>query len=292
MPKGKKIEEFNEDKYYMYRHIRHDKNEIFYVGIGTKSYQNKSIEKRYNRAYSIKSRNIIWQNIVAKTTYEVEIFITSNDLGFIKKKENEFINIYGRRDLGTGTLANLTDGGELNDNISKETWEKRKQSYINSGNYKKMIDRFSTTYRKRKGDNMGVDSPVRKDVYVYSLGGVFLKHFYTKSECSKELKIAPSSIYNYIDKSTNIKEYIIKSVYSGDILNIKDFNIVVNRKIGNDYQKKVGCTVIDINTGHEYEFDRLSNASLFLGFDRSWIYTRIKRNSVYYKNYKIEVNAV
>ena len=51
---------------YLYRHIRLDKNQPFYIGI--------SSDSNYKRAFS-KRRSNIWNNIVAKTGYEVEIFI-------------------------------------------------------------------------------------------------------------------------------------------------------------------------------------------------------------------------
>ena len=104
-------------KYYLYRHIRLDKNEPFYIGIGTKykigSFK-KSMKSEYYRAFCKKGkrRSVIWNRVIAKTEYEVEILLESDDYKFIKQKEIEFITLYGRRDLGTGTLVNLTDGGD------------------------------------------------------------------------------------------------------------------------------------------------------------------------------------
>lgn len=102
-------------KYFLYRHIRLDKNEPFYVGIGTKrtDIKNpKNWKKLYRRAFCKKLRGIIWKRIIAKTNYEVEILLESDDYEFIKQKEIEFIKLYGRKDLKTGTLANQADGGE------------------------------------------------------------------------------------------------------------------------------------------------------------------------------------
>jgi len=100
-------------KYYIYRHIRLDKNEPFYIGIGTKRdnirFSNNKAE--YARAYCERKRNNIWNLITNKTEYEVEILLESDDYEFIKQKEIEFIALYGRRDLKTGVLANMTDGG-------------------------------------------------------------------------------------------------------------------------------------------------------------------------------------
>jgi phosphoribosyl-AMP cyclohydrolase len=100
-------------KHYLYRHIRLDSGEPFYIGVGTKPNKTyKSISSEYSRAYSKSDRNSHWRNIIGVTKYEVEILLESDDYSFIKQKEIEFIALHGRRDLGKGTLCNLTDGGE------------------------------------------------------------------------------------------------------------------------------------------------------------------------------------
>jgi hypothetical protein len=88
---------------YLYRHIRLDKNEPFYVGIAT----------HLKRAYDKSSRkNKIWKSIIAKTDYEVQILFDDLTREEALEKEKEFISLYGRIDLKNGTLANHTDGGE------------------------------------------------------------------------------------------------------------------------------------------------------------------------------------
>jgi len=89
---------------YVYRHIRLDKNEPFYIGIGS--------DNRYQRAFCKKTRNNIWNKITNKTSYEVEILLDNLSVEDAKKKEIEFISLYKRIDNGNGVLANMTDGGE------------------------------------------------------------------------------------------------------------------------------------------------------------------------------------
>lgn len=85
----------------LYRHIRTDKQEVFYIGIG----ENES------RAYNKKNRTRVWKN-TANKGYETEILFEDLTWEQAAEKEKEFIALYGRKDLGLGTLVNLTDGGE------------------------------------------------------------------------------------------------------------------------------------------------------------------------------------
>lgn len=89
---------------YVYRHIRHDRNEPFYIGIGKTKY----------RATAKQNRNPIWGKITTKTSYDVEILFDDVSWEFACKKEIEFIKLYGRINRNTGTLANMTDGGDGN----------------------------------------------------------------------------------------------------------------------------------------------------------------------------------
>ncbi len=91
---------------YVYRHIRLDKNEIFYIGISN------TIDPEYRRAYSNNSRNKYWKSIVAKTKYKVEVIFDDVSWDYAKEKEIEFINLYGKKTENSGTLCNMTSGGE------------------------------------------------------------------------------------------------------------------------------------------------------------------------------------
>lgn len=89
------------NNYLLYRHIRLDKNEVFYVGISDNE----------NRPYSKFSRNKYWKNIIKNTEYKVEIVLDGLSRKEVEEKEKEFISLYGRKDLKKGTLVNLTNGG-------------------------------------------------------------------------------------------------------------------------------------------------------------------------------------
>jgi len=157
--------------HFLYRHIRQDKNQPFYIGIGTKKKWFTDFETEYRRAFEKTNRTTYWKNITNKTNYKVEILFESDDYNFIKQKEIEFIALYGRYDLGKGTLTNLTDGGEgtLGMIISKET---RKRMSISG---------------KGKVRNGVV-------IYQYDLFGKFIKEWPNMRTTERELGLVIGSI--------------------------------------------------------------------------------------------------
>lgn len=90
--------------FYIYRHIRPDTNEVFYIGKGLED---------SNRHLSKSGRNKYWHNIVNKNEgqYEVEIMMDGLSVSEVIEKEIEFIKLYGRFQDG-GTLCNISLGGE------------------------------------------------------------------------------------------------------------------------------------------------------------------------------------
>jgi hypothetical protein len=125
---------------YVYRHIRLDKNEPFYIGIG-----NDLTKKRANEKTR---RSNLWGKIIAKSDYDVEILFDDISYDEAKSKEIEFIKLYGRIDLGSGTLTNLTDGGDGTINPSQETRDKI--SKVNKN--RKNSDALMEFLRNRKGE--------------------------------------------------------------------------------------------------------------------------------------------
>jgi len=126
---------------YLYRHIRLDRNEVFYVGIGSSIY----------RAYNFKGRSKFWKRVYNKTDIEVEILFDDLTKEEAREKEKEFIAIYGRKDLKKGTLVNMTDGGDgaLNVIVREETREKQRQRIASYETRMKLSERMKkNTYLK------------------------------------------------------------------------------------------------------------------------------------------------
>lgn len=96
---------------YVYRHIRLDKNEPFYIGVGE---DRVGFIGKYARSKDKNQRNRYWRSIVNKTPYEIEILVDNLTWEKALEKEIEFISLHGRKDIGKGPLCNLTNGGEGN----------------------------------------------------------------------------------------------------------------------------------------------------------------------------------
>lgn len=97
--------------FYVYAHYKKSDNSMFYIGVA------KS-EKRFT---SSKSRNNYWLNITKKHGFYYKILFKYEKFEECFIKEKELIKTYGRIDLGTGILCNMTDGGEGVLNLSLES---------------------------------------------------------------------------------------------------------------------------------------------------------------------------
>ncbi len=141
-------------KHYIYRHVTL-KGVVFYIGRATKS--EKDIKNNtYSRAYHKRDRTNLWTRTSKKYGYIIDILIETNDFKFLCEKEKEFIKLYGRRKLKTGTLVNFTEGGE-------------------SG-----------------GGEGGKAKRIR--VYMYNLDGKYIKSFNSIINVAKRFKIHPATI--------------------------------------------------------------------------------------------------
>jgi hypothetical protein len=101
---------------YVYKHIRKDTNEIFYIGIG----------KNKNRKDSKYSRNTHWHNIVKKTEFYSEIIEDNLTWEEACDREIFWIKCYGRKDLNEGQLVNMTNGGDgVNGRVMSEKQKER-----------------------------------------------------------------------------------------------------------------------------------------------------------------------
>lgn len=113
--------------YFVYRHLRADTGDLFYIGYGKKRKRYASYKTEFARAFEITKRSGFWDKIFKKHGREVEIVLDNLTYEEAVAKEIELIALYGRYKNG-GILCNLTDGGEgsLNFKHSPESLAKMK----------------------------------------------------------------------------------------------------------------------------------------------------------------------
>lgn len=150
----------------VYIHRRKDTNTIFYVGIGSPT-----------RPYT-RRKNKMWLGIVKKYGYEVEVLYKGLPFDEACILERYLIGCFGRRDLGKGQLANMTDGGEGNQNMvytdewrekqrsasslrrhSEQTRLKMRQSQLGK---KHTLDRIKNISISKQGQAVGSNNPSAK----------------------------------------------------------------------------------------------------------------------------------
>jgi len=109
--------------FYVYFHLKPGTSEVYYVGMG-----------HGDRAHSVKvPRNPFWKAVYDKHGAEIRLIHEGLSKEEAFELERHYIKEIGRRDLGLGTLTNLTDGGEGLIGPSKETRKKMSESASVSG---------------------------------------------------------------------------------------------------------------------------------------------------------------
>jgi hypothetical protein len=106
-------------KHYIYFHKRADDGVVFYVGIGIG-----------RRAYRESNRSQFWKRIADKHGYTIEFPHKDLTQDEAKQLEIHYISAFGRIDKGTGTLCNMTDGGDgrTGYKCTEETKEKMRKA--------------------------------------------------------------------------------------------------------------------------------------------------------------------
>lgn len=111
--------------YCVYRHLKPN-GEVFYVGIGSNT----------KRPYAKSNRSKYWKNKVKKyPNYEVDILKTGLSKEDACELETILISWYGRLDLETGSLVNLTNGGESTYGRVMEDWQREFMSETFKGRW-------------------------------------------------------------------------------------------------------------------------------------------------------------
>ena len=203
---------------YLYTYTRLDKNEIFYVGIGSDS--------KYKRAKNLSLRTDYFKKIINKSKYKLDIVFDNLSWEDACLKEIELIALYGRKDLGTGTLVNFTNGGE-----------------------------------GRKGSQNKITP-----VYQIDLQGNTIKEWVNIETICKELKVFRNSIYNVLNgKVLTCKKciWVYKEKYNKTHIDGIVFKINKNKeRLKNGLRKSGKIYQYDLDNNFINEFSSIKEASL------------------------------
>jgi hypothetical protein len=137
---------------YIYKHIRCDKSEVFYVGIGS--------DTTFSRAFSKDRNNNHWKYIINKTDYLVEIIEDGLTWEETCEREKYWIKFYGRHDLKEGTLVNMTDGGEgtvgkIHSATAKEKTRKNHADFSGKNHPQYGLTQSEITKEKNRQSHLG-----------------------------------------------------------------------------------------------------------------------------------------
>jgi hypothetical protein len=219
---------------YVYRHIRLDKNEPFYIGIGS--------DDKYYRANKKSQRNIYWKRIMSKTDYEVEIVLEDLTWEQACEKEKEFIVLYGRKDLKNGCLVNMTEGGDgtLGVIVSSETrkklsnsikeWNKtrvisEKQRQISSYLFKKLNK--NEDFQKKRIESLRNSEKLKK--YYISIKGKPSGYKHTE-EMKLKLSLLKTGLKYTKERLDKVSKKVIQKTIDGEIIKIWDSAKQVQRE--------------------------------------------------------------
>lgn len=236
---------------YVYRHIRLDKNEVFYIGIGSDS--------DYYRANKFTERNEIWDRIKSKSDILVEIVYDNIDWKTACELEKELIKKYGRINNKTGILSNMTDGGEgtLNKVISEGT-----RYSLGKGNRGKK--RTEESKKKQSESTKGVKKP--------EIHGEKIRQYRLGKKMSDESKMK-------ISKNSKGRRSWNKGLkFSEESRNRMSESKKGKKTSGENPKAKM---VINILTGIYY--DTLKDAANSIGMGYSNFKIKIKQNKINFK---------
>lgn len=165
------------DIYYVYLHRKQTTGEIFYVGKG-----------KDDRAYKLIGRNRWWKNIVKKHGYTVEFVCKGIPEEQAVLEEKRLIAEYGRLDLGTGCLCNLTDGGEGSSGARVSEESRRKRSASLKG--KNRWARSEATKQKLRKANLGkkLSEETRRKISEAHMGKKFSEETLRKRSIARKGK--------------------------------------------------------------------------------------------------------
>ena len=246
---------------YLYKHTKKDTNDLFYFGVGgLNEFDN------YTRAYALRSRNDLWVNIVNKHGFNVEIIIENSNPKEVLCKEIELIALHGRIDLGTGILANMTDGGDGLYGFSKTTIEKRSAKLRGKKREQWIVDKIKRV-RKMKREHF----LLTREKLIYVSPKERKQSITRKIRSDKGRKQTPEHIEKVKIACKNVKHFCTEE----HKLKLSLLKKGVPRKP--EEIAKMGTNVIDITTG--IIFNTCKEAAITYNLKVTTLCQRLNKNS-------------
>lgn len=240
----------NKNNYFVYRHRRLDNYKVFYIGIC----------KNKRRPYEKRHRNKYWESITKKTDYSIEIIAKVDKWEYACELEMFLIKEYGRKQLKTGSLCNMTDGGEgvIGYKYSEEF--KQKLSKVHKG--KKLSEKHKKIISERHKGKKLTEEQKQK----ISLANSRPSHRKGKTITKEHKQKIRKSLIGHKHKEET---------------KIKMSNFYKNKRIGNGKypDKKVIDTLTNIIYSSIAECSRKNNIQY------QTLYMRIKRGKSNFKIY-------
>tara|TARA_R110000868_G_C10826245_1_gene758996 strand:+ start:490 stop:1029 length:540 start_codon:yes stop_codon:yes gene_type:complete len=168
---------------FIYRHIRLDLNEPFYIGMSV----------NYKRPFQRTAREKEWKEIAANTPIRVEILFDDLDLVKAREKEKEFIALYKRQCDG-GFLVNKTLGGLGILGFKREPFSENTKT-------KMSIARKGKPNPAHAEKMKGKDAKNRISIHC----GFNEKTYSSLSEAAKDLEISIGAVHNYLNNKVKNK---------------------------------------------------------------------------------------
>lgn len=209
-------------------------------------------EKNFRRSRSRRYRNNHWHNIVNKYDYDIEV--VSKNLSEEEAIELEMFLIkqYGRKDIGSGVLVNMTDGGEgvfnpsslsMINRSGKNAWKSKKVKNMDTGciytSLSECCMENNLIYGSMKARLRGVTKNKTPYSYIDDLGNPINKYNEDMSQkkiygVGGKICINIKTMETYVSigqaalslriKRTTLKSDILRKAYNYGVMYMDDFS--------------------------------------------------------------------